>query len=391
MHNRSTIRPRMTTAAFGGPVAAVLVATLALAGCSVGSDSADGGGSSGAGSSSGGAGASGSGANGSGSGGATGGGKTVTLVTHDSWVMDKTLTAQFEKQTGYKLKVVQQGDAGKLANSVVLAKGAPVGDVVFGIDNTFASRVVDAGALQDYSPSALPASASAYKLDGASANQLTPIDYGDVCVNVDDAWFASHKKAKPNSLDDLVKPQYKGLFVTPGAATSSPGMAFLLTTIAKYGENGWQGYWKKLMSNDTKVTSGWSDAWGVDYTAGGGNGDRPIVLSYNTSPADTMKAGKPTTSALMDTCFQQVEYAGVLKGASNAAGAKAFVDFMLGKPFQTALPGTMYVLPVDSSVALPSDWKVAVKTPDKPFTIEPATIAKNRDSWLQSWQDIAAK
>lgn len=317
--------------------------------------------------------------------------RTVTLVTHDSWAMSKELGAQFEKQTGYLLRVVQQGDAGKLANSLVLAAGSPVGDVTFGIDNTFASRVVDGGALVDYTPSTLPVSAASYELSGAGANQLTPIDYGDVCVNVDDAWFAQHKLAKPAGLADLVKPAYKNLFVTPAPTTSSPGMAFLLATIAKYGDSGWQGYWKQLMANGTKLTSGWDDAWNVDYTAGGGKGDRPIVLSYNTSPADTVKDGKPTTSALLDTCFQQVEYAGVLKGAKDPAGAKAFIDFMLSKPFQQALPEGMYVIPVDHSVPLPADWKAAVQTPKAPLTVDSATISKNRDAWLRAWQDVTAR
>lgn len=315
---------------------------------------------------------------------------TVKLVTHDSWVASKELLAQFTKDTGYQVQVLASGDAGKLANSVVLSKGNPTGDVVFGIDNTFASRVVDAGALDSYTSKALPASASNYALMGTAGNDLTPIDFGDVCVNVDDAWFTGKKIAEPQTLDDLLKPEYKNLFVTPGAATSSPGMAFLLATIAKYGDAGWQPYWRKLIANGAKVTSGWSDAWSVDYTAGGGQGSRPIVLSYNTSPADTVKGGKPTTSVMADSCFRQVEYAGVLAGAKNVPGAQAFIDFMLGKAFQAALPENMYVFPVDSTVALPAAWKSAVTVPDKTLSVDPAQITKNRDTWLRQWQDVTS-
>ena len=315
---------------------------------------------------------------------------TVKLVTHESFVIPKDVQAEFTKTTGYQLQVLASGDAGKLANSVVLAKGNPTGDVVFGIDNTFASRVVDSGALAANEPKALPKSASKYALPGEAAQSLAPIDFGDVCVNVDDAWFAAKKKAKPQSLDDLTKPEYKDLFVTPGAATSSPGMAFLLATVAKYGDDGWQDYWKKLKANGVKVTSGWSDAWGVDYTAGGGKGTRPIVLSYNTSPADTIKDGKPTTSAMTDSCFRQVEYAGVLKGAKNEPGAKAFIDFMLGKKFQASMPKNMYVFPVDDQVKLPDAGQTAVKVPDKPLQVDPTKITKNRDDWLRRWQDAVS-
>ncbi len=311
----------------------------------------------------------------------------VKLVTHDSWVAPKPLLAEFTKATGYQVKVIASGDAGKLANSIVLAKGKPVGDVTFGIDNTFATRVSSSGALAPYASAKLPQGADKYALtDADAAKQLTPIDFGDVCVNVDDAWFAKNKKTPPTSLDDLTKPAYKNLFVTPGAATSSPGMAFLLATIAKYGESGWQGYWKKLMANGAKVTAGWSDAWGVDYTAGGGNGTRPIVLSYDSSPADT----KQKSSALLNSCFRSVEYAGVLQGAQNPAGAKAFIDFMLGKSFQTALPTNMYVFPVDPSIPLPAAWKSAVKVPGKPLDVAPATITAKRDGWLRQWQDVTS-
>ena len=252
--------------------------------------------------------------------------KTLVVATHDSWAMSKSVMKEFTEQTGITVKVQPQGDAGELTNRLVLTKDAPTADGFYGIDNTFSSRAVDAGIV--------------------AGDELTPIDYGDVCVNVDDAWFAKRKLAPPRTLDDLTKPAYKGLFVTPGATTSSPGLAFLLTTIAAKGA-GWQGYWKALMANGTKIDAGWTDAWDVDYTAGGGKGTRPIVLSYSSSPPDTVPQGgtTPTTSALLDTCFRQVEYAGVLHGSGNASGMRKFIAFMRGHDFQAALPEQMYVYP----------------------------------------------
>ena len=191
-----------------------------------------------------------------------------------------------------------------------------------------------------------------------------------MCVNVDDTWFAKKGVAPPKTLDDLVEPAYKDLMVTPGATTSSPGLAFLLATIAAEGD-GWQDYWKKLTANGAKVTSGWSDAYEVDFTAGGGKGTRPIVTSYSSSPPFTIPEGesKPTTHALLDTCFRQVEYAGVLKGSKNPAGMKKFIDFMQGEDFQAALPDNMYVYPVDSAVALPDSWEKYAPVSPKPYTL----------------------
>ncbi len=321
------------------------------------------------------------------------GSKTVVVATHDSWAMSKDVLKEFTKQTGYTVKVEPNGDAGQLTNKLVLTKGSPIADMTYGIDNTFASRAVDEGVLSDYTPKDAPSSASSYALnDPAEARQLTPVDYGDVCVNIDDVWFRRHEMTPPQTLADLTSPEYKDLFVTPGASSSSPGLAFLLATIAKYGD-GWQGYWKKLMANGTKITSGWSDAYEVDFTAGGGKGDRPIVLSYASSPPFTIPKGgdRPTTSSLLDTCFRQVEYAGVLKGAKNPAGAKAFIDFMTQRPFQEALPDNMYVFPVDDQAALPAEWSKFAKVAPKPFTVPPAEIAKNRDTWLRQWSDITTR
>jgi thiamine transport system substrate-binding protein len=318
---------------------------------------------------------------------------TVVVATHDSWAMSKRVLKEFTEKTGYTVRIEPNGDAGQLTNKLVLTKGSPIADLTYGIDNTFASRAVDQGVLADYTPKHVPASAASYALqDGREAKQLTPVDYGDVCVNVDDVWFRHHHLAPPRSLDDLTRARYKGLFVTPGASSSSPGLAFLLTTIARYGD-AWPSYWKKLMANDTEITSGWSDAYEVDFTGGGGRGDRPLVLSYASSPPFTIPKGatRPTTSSLLDTCFRQVEYAGLLAGARNPAGAKAFLSFMQQRSFQAALPEQMYVYPVDSRVSLPATWSRFAKTATRPYTVPPAEIARNRDTWLREWSDVTSR
>jgi thiamine transport system substrate-binding protein len=318
--------------------------------------------------------------------------KTLVIATHDSWAMSKKVLADFKKKTGITVKAQPQGDAGQLTNKLVLTKDSPLADGVYGIDNTFASRAVDEGVLSSYAAKGLPASAAPFRLTGGDADQLTPVDYSDVCVNVDDAWFAAKKLAPPKTLDDLTEPAYKGLFVTPGATTSSPGLAFLLATIGAKG-TGWQDYWKRLMANGAKITSGWSDAYEVDFTAGGGKGDRPIVTSYSSSPPFTIPDGetKPTTHALLDTCFRQVEYAGVLKGSKNPKGMQEFIEFMLGQEFQAALPDNMYVYPVDSTVALPADWAKFAQVAPKPVAVNPASITENRSGWLREWRDITSR
>ncbi len=330
----------------------------------------------------------------SGSSGSSGEGdpKTLTVVTHDSWNLSEGVLAKFEDETGITVKVQPQGDAGQLTNKLVLTRDSPLADGVYGIDNTFASRAVEENVLAPYDSPALPDSAEDFRLAGDGTDRLTPVDYSDVCVNVDDTWFADRKIPAPTTLDDLTKPAYKNLFVTPGATTSSPGLAFLLATIGAEGDD-WPDFWTKLMANGAKVTSGWTDAYEVDFTAGGGNGDRPIVTSYSSSPPFTVPEGgtKPTTHALLDTCFRQVEYAGVLKGAANPEGMEKFIDFMLGREFQEALPDNMYVYPVDRSASLPKAWAEFAPVAPKPFVVDPAEVSANRTEWLREWRDITSR
>ena len=216
----------------------------------------------------------------------------MVVATHDSWAMSEERARGVHRKTGYRVKVEPNGDAGQLTNKLVLTKGSPIADMAYGIDNTFASRAVDQGSSRRTPRRGCPPPRrSTPSTDPAEADRLTPVDYGDVCVNVDDVWFRRHHLAPPRTLDDLADPRYRGLFVTPGATSSSPGLAFLLATIAEYGDR-WPAYWRKLMANDTKITSGWSDAYEVDFTAGGGHGDRPIVLSYASSPPFTIPEGE---------------------------------------------------------------------------------------------------
>jgi thiamine transport system substrate-binding protein len=313
----------------------------------------------------------------------------VTLITHDSWATSPDVIAQFEHATGLHLTVLPVGDAGTLANQVVLTKDAPLGDVVFGIDNSFSSRVEAAGAI-----------------DGG----LHPVTQGDVCINVDSAWFAAHGVAEPNTLDDLVKPEYSGLTVVLNPATSSPGLAFLLGTVGAFGDveadgtresaprydASWQAYWQALRANDVAVAESWTDGYYAQFTGAGEGGTRPIVVSYATSPAFTVVSDpdgtqRSTTRALLGTCFRQTEYAGVLTGAANPVGGQKLVDFLRSAPFQADVPGQMYMYPVDEAATLPADWVQFAPQAERPFEVSPQDIDANRDRWIEEWNRIVVE
>ncbi|CUR60530.1 ABC transporter, periplasmic binding protein, thiB subfamily [metagenome] len=316
----------------------------------------------------------------------------VVLVAHDSFSLPKKLIKQWEADTGYHLVVRASGDAGELTTKLVLTKNSPTGDLAFGVDNSFAGRALDEDVFAPYDVE-LPAGASAFELEADTGHTLAPIDTGAVCVNVDTTWFADHDLASPTTLDDLTDPTYRDLFVTSGAPTSSPGFAFLLATIAAKGD-GWQDYWTDLMANGAKLTKGWEDAYYVDFTAGGGDSaSRPIVLSYDSSPAYTVdkKTGTTSTAALLDTCSRQVEYAGVLDGAENVPGAESLLEFLLGPEVQAALPTSMYVYPVRDDAQLPAEWSKFAQEPTTTLDVPAEEIEANRDTWLTEWSDITSR
>ena len=329
----------------------------------------------------------------------SGGSKTVTLVSHDSWAASKDVIAAFEKESGYKVKVLEDGDAGQAVNKAILTKDNPQGDVFFGVDNTLLSRALDNGLFQPYEAKGSDLVRSEYRAD-QDKHRVTPVDTGDICVNYDKAYFSKHRLTPPKTLDDLVKPEYKDLLVTENAGSSSPGLGFLLGTAAKYGDEGWEGYWKKLKANGVKVVDSWEQAYNEEFSGSAGGkkakGDRPLVVSYASSPpvevvyADPQPDTAPTGVA-DGTCFRQVEYAGLLSNAKNPEGGKALLDFMLSKSFQEDMPLNMFVYPVREDARVPEVFSKFGPQAKDPQTLDPAKIADNRDQWVKSWTSLVLK
>jgi thiamine transport system substrate-binding protein len=312
---------------------------------------------------------------------------TLVLVTHDSFALSEGTLDQFTDDTGIRVEVQSAGDAGELVNKLVLTADAPLGDVVFGIDNTFASRAVSNDVLEKYVSGDVTDAESQFLLPAGSGGEyLTPIDSGDVCVNVDHEWFADAGIPEPATLDDLTDPMYEGLLVVEAANSSSPGLAFLLATIAAYGD-AWPDYWSALVDNHVKVDASWSDAYYVDFSGPSSEGDRPLVVSYASSPPVEVPPG--STGVLLDTCFRQTEYAGVIAGTEHPAEARRLVDFLFSTVVQNDIPENMYVFPVNADATLPASWAEYAEVATDPYEIDPAEIDANRERWINEWAAIA--
>ncbi|MDH4104172.1 MAG: thiamine ABC transporter substrate-binding protein, partial [Thermoleophilia bacterium] len=228
-------------------------------------------------------------------------------------------------------------------------------------------------------------------------HRVTPIDHGEVCLNVDEAWFAEHGIDPPRTLEEVTLDRYRSLLVVENPATSTPGLAFLLATVARYGEMGWQDYWRRLRAQDVLVVDGWEEAYTVRFSgAAGSRGNRPIVVSYASSPPAevifrTPKPATAPTAVIEDSCFRQIEFAGVLRGARNEEGARKLVDFMLSTRFQEDVPLSMFVFPVNRAATLPPEFVKFAIVPESPLDLPPEQIEANRDDWIRAWTDIVVR
>jgi thiamine transport system substrate-binding protein len=312
----------------------------------------------------------------------------VRLLAYDSFVVSEGIFDDFTAQTGYEVEVVTGGDAGELLAKASVTAGNPEADMLWGIDNTLLTRAIDADIFASYKSDQLDA------IDQELLNlipdaKVTPVDTGDVCLNIDRVWFDENAVNPPTRLADLVKPKYSGLTVIPSAVTSSTGLAFLLASIAEFGY-GWQDWWRQLLANEALIVDGWTRAYTVEFSGSSGAGNYPIVVSYGTSPpAEVLFADPPVdtprTAVVADGCFRQVEFAGVLRGANNEDGARALIDYLISAKFQADIPLNMFVYPVNNDVVLPKVFTDFAVKPERPLVISPSEIDTNRETWLGQW------
>ncbi|MGY6500520.1 MAG: thiamine ABC transporter substrate-binding protein [Acidimicrobiales bacterium] len=317
----------------------------------------------------------------------------VVLVSHDSFEISDELQAAFEEETGLTLRILRGGDAVEALNQAILTVDNPQGDVFFGVDDVTVSRALDADLFEAYEAEGLDRVPEEFRID--ADNRVTPVDHGAVCVNYDVDWFAGEGLAVPDSLEDLADPAYAGLLIVQNPASSTPGLNFLTATIAEFGEDGWLDYWERLRANDVLVTSGWSDAYYGRFSGGASEGDRPLVVSYGSSPPfevpdeDPLPESGPT-AVIESTCVRQIEFAGVLANADNPEGARRLLDFLITDAFQESVPLSMYVFPV-VDVELPEIFERYAVIPADPYRLDGDLVEAERDRWIREWTDVVVR
>jgi thiamine transport system substrate-binding protein len=323
----------------------------------------------------------------------------LTIMTHDSFEISEDVIAQFEAEHDAEVEILPSGDAGLMVNQAILSKENPLADVLFGVDNTLLSRALNAGIFEPYESPVLEEIPDRLELD--PEHRALPVDYGDVCLNYDKGWFADEGIAPPSGLEDLTAPEYAGLTVVENPASSSPGLAFMLTSIATFGESGettWLDYWADLRENDVLVTDGWSEAYYEHFTYPAEEGTRPIVVSYASSPpaevyfAEEELEEAPTGVVTADgSCFRQTEFVGILAGTPNRELAEAWIDFMLSETFQEDIPLNMFVFPANENAELPDVFARFAVIPDQPAEVSPEAIEANRNDWIDAWTETTLR
>lgn len=321
---------------------------------------------------------------------------TITVVTHDSFAYSDAVMEQFQEESGITVEVLRSGDAGAMLNQVILSRENPLGDVVFGVDNTFLGRALENDLFVPYESPLLEGVAEELIVD--TEHRVTPIDYGDVCLNYDVAYFEENELEVPETLAALTEPEYSGLLVVENPATSSPGLAFLLTSVAAFGTEGdytYLDFWADLVANDVLVVDGWESAYYGSFSLYAEDDPRPLVVSYASSPpaevyfADPAPETAPSGSVVADgMCFRQIEFAGILEGTDNLEGAQQFIDFLLSVPFQEDMPLNMFVFPVNPDAELPEVFTEFAAIPEVPAEIDSEEINANRDEWIEAWSEV---
>jgi thiamine transport system substrate-binding protein len=320
----------------------------------------------------------------------------LTVMTHDSFAASEEVVQAFEQANNVKVTFLASGDTGAALNKAILSKDAPLADVFYGVDNTFLSRALEADIFESYQSPMLEKIPTRFQLD--SENRLLPVDFGDVCINYDKSYFTENDLAVPSTLEGLLRTEYNGLLVVENPATSSPGLAFLLATVAHFGDPDYLDFWATLRDNGLVVVNDWETAYYTNFSASSGQGPQSMVVSYGSSPpaevifAETPLDDAPTASIIgPETCFRQIEFVGILQGTEHRALAEEFVDFMLSEQFQKDMPMQMFVFPVNPDAKLPDEFVQYAQIPEQPAELDPTEIAANRERWIAEWTETVLR
>ncbi|MFO1534691.1 MAG: thiamine ABC transporter substrate-binding protein, partial [Thermoplasmatota archaeon] len=302
----------------------------------------------------------------------------------------------FENLTHAKVVNVAALDAGDALQRATREAGDPSFDVVYGIDNVLLWQAARSDVFTPYKPlHAGRISPSLVFFEGDGPWYATPADHGYTAINVD-----PRSNVTLRALRDLVP--HAGKLVTEDPRTSSPGLGFLIATVATFGDKGRSSYdylafWEDLFTHGVLVTPGWTEAYVQHFSAGygaaDGAADKPIVNSYTTSPAYEAYSGTSPVATVLTapkSTFHQVETMGIARGAKHPAAAQAWIEFTLTDAYQELQAPQNAVYPVVPGIDVASVYGHADPAPGtfQDAGLGYAEIGANVERWVREWTDL---
>lgn len=313
----------------------------------------------------------------------------LVVYTYDSfvsWGPAQAIKEKFEAMfPGVTLVWVAVGDSSEMLSRLIaeLRLGTTPADVFLGLADVELPRALAHGVFQPYDPQKIPNLADVPQdLIFDKTGHVLPYDHGYVTFVYDSQLLP--EELVPKSLDDLLRPELRGKIIVMDPRTSSPGLSFLLWTIAHYGEE-WPNYWRKLLPNLLTITKGWSEAYDIFLA-----GEAPIVLSYSTDTAYSyIEHGslRYQVITLDGEAYRQVEGMGIVRGTPKVELAHAFLNLVLSVEIQELMPTTQWMFPVNARAKLPAGYEYAV-IPEKPVSLDPQLVGEKLEEWLTQWQGL---
>ncbi|MCK9547050.1 MAG: thiamine ABC transporter substrate-binding protein [Sphaerochaeta sp.] len=299
------------------------------------------------------------------------------------WGPGPALVAEYEARFGTAIKLVGSGDAISMMNRLMAEGKSTPADVVVGITDDMAGRILDSALLRPYQSPQLEHIPSFLHFDPTW--RLLPFDYGNYAFIVDSEKL--QRPLWPSTLSDLTDTRFKDKIILIDPRTSSVGLGLLLWTIEEYGPEHWLSWWEAIKPNVLTITDGWSSAYGL-FT----EGEAPLVISFTTSPVyHVLNEGSTRYQALIFPSGHQatIEGVGILASSTRQEEAERFVDFLLSDAQEEiAIANSMY--PTNASTELPAAFQWAPKPPQS-LSTDRTRLEKNLERWLTEWTEVMSR
>lgn len=341
----------------------------------------------------------------------TSGDVQLTLYTYESLLADPgyDFVEGYANYSGIpkdSIQVIALSDANSIVTRLIGEKDSPAADVVIGLDNILVYEAKNQGVLQPYNSPMLENISSDLITNLDPDHYLLPFDYGIIAFNYDNLRINSSTvdNLENLTLNDFLTLELDKKLVIEDPTLSSPGLGFLLSTIAIYGDPSiefdgllnlnWRDWWENA-SSDIRVAPSWGAAFDIYYEEGE---NRPLMISYGSSPAYTVCQGwgdnlKAFVSHENGTsnAWLQIEGIGLTEGAPHQTRAEDFIDWFLGEELQNQIPENNWMYPANQNANISSCFEESVINTEEVFIlndlITPTMLETNLERWQNEWEE----